>query len=490
MIVDSLSTLYIMGGLDGRYARARAWVADELDFSKVGNVIVFETVIRILGGLVSMYHLSGDEMYAAKAEELGLRLGEAFDTVHGFPWPRCYLNQTGRCEGHDGSDVLYLAEVGTVQLEFRALAHLSRSEALGEVRRRTEAVVASLQEIGSSAHRFQGRYHSLLPFAISMSRGTFSTSLVTFGAPADSYFEYLVKMWVQGGRKEERYWQLFAQIADSMVDLFTGLTDDGDVVLQDLNPESDGSYKTSHKQDHFTCFIPGALVLGLDGVDSSTPKGRWRLKAWEKLAADITATCYKMYSSSPSGLSGEHIRVTSGGKMRQSGGYKLRPEALEAMFYMYRHTKDQKYRDWAWAIFEAMEKWCKNAEGAFSPLRNPRSKKPMREDSVQPSFLVSETFKYLYLIFGDDPDELPLSLWVFNTEAHPLLVSPGIVTPESIEKLLSLRIESDWDQFAEKSVKRYGPIMESEESEESEGSEDAKSCSALSSSVDGQCGVK
>lgn len=58
-IVDSLGTLYIMGESDGRYKRARDWVEDRLDFEKVGTVSFFETTIRILGGLLSIYHLSG-----------------------------------------------------------------------------------------------------------------------------------------------------------------------------------------------------------------------------------------------------------------------------------------------------------------------------------------------------------------------------------------------------------------------------------------------
>jgi mannosyl-oligosaccharide alpha-1,2-mannosidase len=36
-----------------------------------------------------------------------------------------------------------------------------------------------------------------------------------------------------------------------------------------------------------------------------------------------------------------------------------------------------------------------------------------------PSFLLAETFKYLYILFASD-DLLPLDDWVFNTEAHPL----------------------------------------------------------------------
>lgn len=37
----------------------------------------------------------------------------------------------------------------------------------------------------------------------------------------------------------------------------------------------------------------------------------------------------------------------------------LRPEALEAMFVLWRVTAKPKYRDWAWAMFQAFEKHCK-----------------------------------------------------------------------------------------------------------------------------------
>ena len=37
----------------------------------------------------------------------------------------------------------------------------------------------------------------------------------------------------------------------------------------------------------------------------------------------------------------------------------LRPEALEAMFVLWRVTAKPKYRDWAWAMFQAFERHCK-----------------------------------------------------------------------------------------------------------------------------------
>ena len=46
----------------------------------------FEVNIRIMGGLLSAYYLSGgDELFLRKAEELGNRLMPAFNTTTGLP---------------------------------------------------------------------------------------------------------------------------------------------------------------------------------------------------------------------------------------------------------------------------------------------------------------------------------------------------------------------------------------------------------------------
>lgn len=47
------------------------------------------------------------------------------------------------------------------------------------------------------------------------------------------------------------------------------------------------------------------------------------------------------------------------------------------------------------------------------------------KDDVQQSFFLAETLKYLLLLFSDD-SVIPLDSWVFNTEAHPMPVLPGI----------------------------------------------------------------
>jgi len=143
------------------------------------------------------------------------------------------------------------------------------------------------------------------------------------------------------------------------------------------------------------------------------------------------------------------------------GGYELRPEALEAMFFLYRGTHDEKYRDQAWSIFEAIERhsrvrrrdaaktdrcgegsresgetcsrWGGPLEGTldgievevatewgYATLKSARARAPKQADTMH-SFFIAETLKYLYLIFSDD-DVLPLDKYVFNTEAHPFLI--------------------------------------------------------------------
>lgn len=421
-ILDSLSTLFLMGETD-RYDAGREWVKNSLQFSNVGKVIVFETVIRILGGLISIYHMTGDKLYAEKAEELGVRLVSSFESPSGYPWPKTFLNNSNLRSGHDHQgDGLYLAEVGSVQLELRALAHLSDQALLKNLRTKSENIIADLQNASSHTIRLPERWKALLPFSLSLNSGKYQTNMVTLGAPADSYFEYLVKCWLQGGKKERKFWILFEQVMDGLTSVITYKSSFGDVIVRDVIPSEDGkTIQFHHKMDHFTCFIPGMIVLGIDGLPLSD---HTRRRKWLKIAEDLTETCYKMYSRSPIGLAGENIMLSETDRWRMNGGYNLRPEAVEAMFYMWRFTKHQKYRDWAWEIFQNIEKHCRIDTGGYSAIRKAKTRHPRKSD-IMHSFLIAETFKYLYLIFGPD-DELPLDKWVFNTEAHPLIITPEI----------------------------------------------------------------
>jgi len=86
---------------------------------------------------------------------------------------------------------------------------------------------------------------------------------------------------------------------------------------------------------------------------------------------------------------------------------------------MWRYTKDQKYREWAWDAVQALEEHCRSEFG-FSGIKNV-NQAPTSKDDLQQSFFLAETLKYLYLIFSDD-DLISLDEFVFNTEAHPLRI--------------------------------------------------------------------
>lgn len=98
----------------------------------------------------------------------------------------------------------------------------------------------------------------------------------------------------------------------------------------------------------------------------------------------------------------------------------LRPETVESLFYQYRLTKDSRYRDWGWKIFQAFEKHTRIETGGYSGVFSVLNTNK-KQDKME-SFFISETLKYLFLLFSDDPDVLKLDEWVLNTEAHPFPV--------------------------------------------------------------------
>ena len=54
-------------GLKDEYAEAREWVTNELTFNKHRDVNLFEITIRALGGLLSAYNISGDQVFLKQA---------------------------------------------------------------------------------------------------------------------------------------------------------------------------------------------------------------------------------------------------------------------------------------------------------------------------------------------------------------------------------------------------------------------------------------
>src|SRR5206468_6316962 len=117
--VDALDTLVLMN-LTSEAARGQALIVNHLSFDRDIYVKNFEVTIRLLGGLLSGYQLTGDKHLLHLAEDLGQRLLPAFNSPTGLPY--VYVNlRTGQTR----DPVTNPAETGTLLLEFGALSKLT-----------------------------------------------------------------------------------------------------------------------------------------------------------------------------------------------------------------------------------------------------------------------------------------------------------------------------------------------------------------------------
>ncbi|KAF2157713.1 glycoside hydrolase family 47 protein [Myriangium duriaei CBS 260.36] len=98
--------------------------------------------------------------------------------------------------------------------------------------------------------------------------------------------------------------------------------------------------------------------------------------------------------------------------------YILRPEAIESVWYMYRITGDQHWRNVGWDMFTAVNKATSTTYGNSAIYDVNADPSQTEKTDSQESFWLAETLKYYYLLFTDE-DVISLDEWVLNTEAHP-----------------------------------------------------------------------
>src|SRR5215469_14601597 len=110
--VDALDTMILMG-LSDEADKTREYIVQNLSFDKDIEVKNFEITIRLLGGLLSSYQLSGDKRLLALADDLGSRLLPAFNSPTGLPYRFVNL-KTGKTRGAETNP----AETGTLLIEF------------------------------------------------------------------------------------------------------------------------------------------------------------------------------------------------------------------------------------------------------------------------------------------------------------------------------------------------------------------------------------
>ncbi|KAI9070577.1 hypothetical protein K1719_047457 [Acacia pycnantha] len=303
------------------------------------------------------------------------------------------------------------------------------------------------ENLGS--HEDSPKVEGLVPIYISPHSGQFSGENIRLGSRGDSYYEYLIKVWLQSGASHESntsyLYKMYVEAMKGVKHLLVRKSiPNGLVFVGELPNGLNGGF--SPKMDHLVCFLPGTLALG-------ATKGLTKEKAMLnnalsfedienlKLAEDLAKTCFEMYSVTSTGLAPEiaYFHTEEFSEQGLEGGNKsseyvndiiikpadrhnlLRPETVESLFVLYRITEDPKYREWGWQIFKAFEKYTRVETGGYTSLDDVTSVPPSRRDKME-TFFLGETLKYLYLLFGDS-SVVPLDKFVFNTEAHPIPIN-------------------------------------------------------------------
>ena len=408
-----------MMGMKDEFLMARDWVKNKFDPSLVDEALsLFEINIRLLGGFLSVYALTGDELFRDKARLMGESMLPAFNTGTGLPSGR--INLAKRSGSSSGS---VLAEWGTLSLEFNQLAHVTNSDSFSQPIKRIAQLVSELDN-----------NDGLFPVHVDASRvknkrtpqpgvQVHNFQFYTLGAMGDSFYEYLLKSWIQSGRQDEQSRQLYLNSVAGIRNKLVQTSEQNKLTyLADLQYG-----KLNHKMDHLACFAGGMLALGGHAMDRHEDI---------QLGASLTTTCHESYDRTTTKLGPEAFRFSSSSEAVAAAGekhYILRPEVIESYFILWRITKDSKYRKWGWDFAIALEKYCRIASGGYSGIRDVYASVPTH-DNVQQSFFLAETLKYLYLLFSDD-QFFSLDHWVFNTEAHPLPIGGTIKNPPFVYEI-------------------------------------------------------
>lgn len=342
-LVDSLDTLILMG-MDEEFREARDWIAKNLDFDKDYVVSVFETTIRSLGGLLSAYDWSKDTIFLEKAKDIGNRLSKAFDetSTGGFPLGQINL-KTGKTEHSKWlGNAMSLAGTGTLTLEFRDLSKHSGDDAYAKKSQHIFEVLKDLQPES-------GLFPKLLRKNLNSNTVKLSGHDISFGSMGDSFYEYELKIWLQGMKRETMYRDMYDKSIQGLHD-------------EKLKTSSNGlTYlfldQRVNEMDHLSCFMGGLLALGA----FTDPKGFGSERAQRdlKTAKALAYTCYQMYAATETGLSPEVVRFPQGKngikelqpKSHRDSYYILRPETVETFFILHRITGDPIYREWGKSYF-------------------------------------------------------------------------------------------------------------------------------------------
>lgn len=429
-LIDTLDTFVVLGQYR-RFAHAVEYLSANLTFDINDTVSVFETTIRVLGGLLSAHGLltegSEDTRFDADmwcpgytgrllelAVDLADRLMPAFDTPTGIPFGAVHL-QKGVMP--DESRIASTAGAGSLLLEFGTLTRYTGNS------RYYQKAFAAMYALHQRASPI-----GLVGNHINIDTGSWVAPEAGIGGLIDSFYEYMLKGYILFG--DDRLLNMFQQ---SYAAIRTHLYKRPWY----LDAEMWEGHALSVRYSSLAAFWPAVQVL-YGQVSDAVETTRAHYSVWRR------------YGCLPEGYN-----VVDEMPYPGQLNYPLRPELVESVFYLHWATNDSSWIGVANSIMNSIEAITR-VDCGYAAVHNTATHEL---EDVMPSFILSETFKYLYLVFASEnergePHWLRSGKYVFTTEAHPL----RIVT-EDIREFFSDRHTEDSVGDFKKETERISSLL-------------------------------
>ncbi|CAF95850.1 unnamed protein product, partial [Tetraodon nigroviridis] len=393
-LIDTLDTLVLLNKTTEFEAAVRKVLSDvRLDNDIV--VSVFETNIRVLGGLLGGHSMAlmlkerGEHMQWYQdellnmAKDLGLRLLPAFNTSSGLPYPRVNLKHgVWGPESRTGTETdTCTACAGTIILEFAALSRYTGDPVFEAHARRAMDFLWEKRQ----------RNSNLVGTTINIHSGEWVRRDSGVGAGIDSYYEYLLKAYILLG--DDMFLQRFNIHYASIMKYISQPP-----LLLDVHIHKP-LLPARTWMDSLLAFFPGLQVLKGDIRPAiETHEMLYQVTKKHNFLPEAFTTDFRVHWAQ----------------------HPLRPEFAESTYFLYKATGDPYYLEAGRTILDNLNRFARVPCG-FAAMKDVRT--GSHEDRMD-SFFLAEMFKYLFLLFADDEDLLfDVEEYVFTTEAHFLPLS-------------------------------------------------------------------
>lgn len=390
-LVDALDTLWLMDMKDD-FKLAVEQIA-LIDWSRTTDKFLnlFEVTIRHLGGLLAAYDLSGEKVLLQKAIELGDMLYATFDTPNRLPSHWLYFDSAKK--GKQLADESMSGAAGcSMGMEFTRLSQITGDSKYYDATERVKQFIYRNQN--------KTKIPGLWPHVMNYRDERVDTSMFTLGAGADSLYEYLPKMHAIMGGLDPQYAQMTLQALDTATEhlLYRPMTpEEEDILMAGNVVETAGSEELTAEMQHLTCFVGGTYALAgkllerKDFVDIGSRLTKGCIWAYDSFPTNIMPEisqlkpCASIHGKCPWAEFDTRERHLPPGFVRaRDPRYMLRPEAIESVFYMWRVTGDESWREAAWRMWKGIVRETET-DLAFAVISDVRTRDSSKEDSMEVS---------------------------------------------------------------------------------------------------------